>query len=121
MTQAQQKTFYAGQAIAANTYNNIMINAFWMIKLDTNPENFKESTFDDFIMLANDKTQSKTELANLINDFMTETYHDKQGKYIREDLKEVKSSYTFEWLANINNNAIKTVQSFNKDNLVIIA
>lgn len=117
---AIKKHFYAGKAITTNTYNNIMINAFWMIKLATKPEGFQGSTFDDFITLANDETQNKTELANLINDFMTETYHNKQGEYIKKDLEEVKSKYTFEWLANINNKAIEAVKAFNNTDFSIV-
>lgn len=52
---AQQKEFYAGQAVVVNTYNTIMINAFQLMQATAT--NFKGSIFDDFITLYNDKTR----------------------------------------------------------------
>lgn len=88
-----------------------MINAFWLIKLESKPEDFKESEFDDFITLADDKTQSKTELANLINNLIVEAYQGEQGAYLKQDLKDVKSKYTGEWLTNVSNKALETVHA----------
>lgn len=117
---AQQQTFYEGQAVAANTYVGIMVNAFWLIKLEAKPEDFKESEFDDFITLAGDKTQSKTELANYINDLVVESYQGEQGAYLKEDLKDVKSKYTAEWLTNISNKALETVHALSDTTFSIV-
>lgn len=117
---AIKKEFYQGQAIATNTYNSIMINAFWMIKLDTKADKFKASEFDDFITLFNDKTQDKTELANMINDEITHSYDGEAGAYVKEELKQVETSYNYEWLANINNKAIETVKAFNNIDFSIL-
>lgn len=111
---AQKKEFCQGQAVAVNTYNTIMVNAFWLIKMDTKPQDFKGSIFDDCIALFNDKTEDKTELANEINGEIVDAYQGEQGVYAREDLKEVKTKYSYEWLANINNKAIETIRAFSK-------
>lgn len=117
---AVKKEFYQGQAIVTNTYNNIMINAFWMIKLETKADKFNGSEFDDFITLFNDKTQDKTELANMINDEITHQYQNEAGAYVKEALKQVETSYSYEWLVNINNKAIETVKAFNNVDFSIV-
>lgn len=104
--------FHPGQAVAVNTYNTIMVNAFWLIQATAT--NFKGSIFDDFITLYNDKTQDKVELANEINEEITMSYHGKPGAWAEADLKDMGSKYTYEWLANINNKAIETVRAFNE-------
>ena len=109
--------FHQGQAVAVNTYNTIMINAFQLMQATAT--NFKGSIFDDFINLYNDKTQDKVELANEINREMTAEYQGNQGLYAKADLKEAGSEYTFEWLANVNNKASETVRAFNKVNFSI--
>lgn len=115
---AQQKEFYAGQAVVVNTYNTIMVNAFQLMQATAT--NFKGSIFDDFINLYNDKTQDKVELANEINREMTAEYQGNQGLYAKADLKEAGIKYTFEWLANVNNKAIETVKAFKSTDLTII-
>ena len=109
--------FHQGQAVAVNTYNTIMINAFQLMQATAT--NIKGSIFDDFINLYNDKTQDKVELANEINREMTAEYQGTQGLHAKADLKEAGSEYTFEWLANVNNKAIETVRAFNKVNFSI--
>ena len=115
---AQQKEFYAGQAVVVNTYNTIMVNAFQLMQATAT--NFKGSIFDDFINLYNDKTQDKVELANEINREMTAEYQGNQGLYAKADLTEAGIKYTFGWLANVDNKAIETVKAFKSTDLTII-
>lgn len=118
--EAKQMTFYTGRATQTNTYNSIIRNAFELIKATANPEKFKGSEFDDFLTLLNDKTQDKTELANYVNEDITEAYQGDKGAYMKEELKRVESSYSYDWIANINNKAIEAARALSDTSFSII-
>lgn len=115
--------FHAGQAVAVNTYLNIMVNACEVVYSHGTADLMKDTFFKDVIDLANDKAMDKVALANEIQLEIVAKYQGQEGAYLKADFKNVGMLDKFVWFENIHNTAIKAaheLMSFNSTDLTII-
>lgn len=116
--------FNRGQAVAVNTYLNVINNACEVIYSHCNADKMNNTFFKDVQDLANDRTMDKTTLANEIVGEITDTYQGEAGAYLKADFKEIGlSEEAFEWFVNVHNQAVETVKalkSFNSTEFTII-
>lgn len=116
--------FNRGQAVAVNTYLNIINNACEVINSHCKADKMNNTFFKDVQDLLNDRTIDNTTLVNEIVSEITDTYQGQAGAYLKADFEEIgMSEEAFEWFVNVNNQAVETVKalmSFNNTEVTII-
>lgn len=116
--------FNRGQAVAVNTYLNIMNNACEVIYSHCKADTMKNTFFKDVKDLLNDRTMDNVTLANEIVYEVTTSYNGQAGAYLKADFEEIgMSEEAFEWFVNVHNQAVetvKTLKNFSGTELTII-
>lgn len=104
--------FNAGQAVAVNTYLNVIANSFEWLFTHGRGRCLADSFFADVVTLMTESTMDKTDLANEIVREFTDDYHDQKGAYMKADVKEAGfGEDVFDWLVRMHNQAIETVKT----------
>lgn len=104
--------FNAGQAVAVNTYLNVIANSFEWLFAHGRGRCLADSFFADVVTLMDDSTMDKADLANEVVREFTDDYKDQKGAYMMEDLKAAGfGEDAFDWLVSMHNQAISTVKA----------